>query len=483
MGAAKNKNQLRRERAKKKRSETPAAAAPEPQPPTVTAPTATAPAPRQEPTAASLEQPTTSDLGAEFEQFRSVFARFGPAPGATSKPVSSPTTPTNDPDTTPPAEPAPLSRRQERLRSKIPLAELKRKAANPQMVDWYDADAPDPLLLIRLKCLPNAVPVPSHWQTKRDYLAGKRAIDKPPFQLPKYILDTGIQDMRDTTLNEAASLRQQARERVQPRMGRLDMDYAKLYNAFFKFQEKPRMSAYGEVYFEGKNTLGQAAAGEGSLVIHQKQSLADLRPGSLSKALRHALGMPPTKASGKNTASVAPWMSTLERLGPPPAYPYMRLPNREGSVGDQGDHMVYRAATRNRNTTPLLYVWGQIEQDGDDDGFEPPTYASAPKHSEQEDRRNTAGLQAPPTTSTPTQPMDRPVGEVGSVGTKRPVEDDPDTPKTLYTVVKEVQVDGAQGLGTHAYDLPEDQRLFKRHQPSAPAAAPPAAKPEEEFEF
>lgn len=31
---------------------------------------------------------------------------------------------------------------------------------------------------------PSTVPVPSHWNAKRDYLAGKRGIEKPPYLLP-----------------------------------------------------------------------------------------------------------------------------------------------------------------------------------------------------------------------------------------------------------------------------------------------------------
>lgn len=31
---------------------------------------------------------------------------------------------------------------------------------------------------------PSTVPVPNHWNAKRDYLAGKRGIEKPPYLLP-----------------------------------------------------------------------------------------------------------------------------------------------------------------------------------------------------------------------------------------------------------------------------------------------------------
>jgi len=37
------------------------------------------------------------------------------------------------------------------------------------------------------------------------------------------------------------------REKVQPKMGKLEIDYQKLHDAFFKFQKKPFMTLYGDM--------------------------------------------------------------------------------------------------------------------------------------------------------------------------------------------------------------------------------------------
>lgn len=42
------------------------------------------------------------------------------------------------------------------------------------------------------------------------------------------------------------------RERIQPKMGKIDIDYKILHDAFFKNQTKPDFSGHGEMYFEGK---------------------------------------------------------------------------------------------------------------------------------------------------------------------------------------------------------------------------------------
>jgi len=134
------------------------------------------------------------------------------------------------------------------LSQKLTVAELKQLVDRPEVVEWFDADARDPRLLVSLKSYRNTVPVPSHWNAKRDYLAGKRGIEKAPYLLPPWIADTGIGEQRDASKAKEASqtLRQKTRERVQPKMGKMDIDYQKLHDAFFKYQGKPNMSKFGE---------------------------------------------------------------------------------------------------------------------------------------------------------------------------------------------------------------------------------------------
>jgi hypothetical protein len=65
---------------------------------------------------------------------------------------------------------------------------------------------------------------------------------------PAWIADTGIGEQRDAVKSKEAdqTLRQKTRERVQPKMGKIDIDYQKLHDAFFRFQGKPSMSKFGE---------------------------------------------------------------------------------------------------------------------------------------------------------------------------------------------------------------------------------------------
>lgn len=147
-------------------------------------------------------------------------------------------------------EKKPLSKKKARKMNRLSVAELKQLVKKPEVVEWTDVNAADPRLLLHLKSYRNTIPIPQHWSAKRDYLQGKRGIEKPPFQLPSYIADTGIATMRDAVKEKEAnmSLKAKTRERVQPKMGKIDIDYQKLHDAFFKFQTKPPVTGFGEMF-------------------------------------------------------------------------------------------------------------------------------------------------------------------------------------------------------------------------------------------
>ncbi|CAM1509379.1 Fc.00g031180.m01.CDS01 [Cosmosporella sp. VM-42] len=198
-----------------------------------------------------------------------------------------------------------MSKKKRKALNKLSIAELKALVKIPEVVEWQDVSSSDPRLLVQIKAQRNVVPVPTHWSLKREYLSSKRGIEKPPFRLPKFIAETGITEMRDAVLEKQAeqSLKQKQRERVQPKMGKLDIDYQKLYDAFFRFQTKPELTRFGEVYYEGKET---------------EVDYQHFRPGDLTEGTKEALGMPP--------GAPPPWLINQQRFGPPPSYPTLKIP-------------------------------------------------------------------------------------------------------------------------------------------------------------
>lgn len=208
-------------------------------------------------------------------------------------------------------DPKSFSKTKLKKQNRLNVAELKQLVRKPEVVEWTDVSAPDPKLLVTLKSVRNSVPVPSHWSAKRDYLAGKRGIEKSSFELPDFIRATGVGEMRQAAQEqrEQQSLKQQMRARVQPKMGRLDIDYQKLHDAFFRFQTKPPMTRYGETYYEGKE---------------YETNTKEKRPGELTEELTEALSIPP--------GAPPPWLISMQRFGPPPSYPSLKIPGLNAPI-------------------------------------------------------------------------------------------------------------------------------------------------------
>ncbi|KAF8497464.1 hypothetical protein F5888DRAFT_1906773 [Russula emetica] len=94
-------------------------------------------------------------------------------------------------------------------------------------------------LLLRLKCYRNTIPISAHWSAKRDYLRGKRGVEKPPFRLAPYIADMGIATVLRRNVLPAKKRKKTCR--LRPRLTSvwrtrwaIDIDYQKLRDAFFK---------------------------------------------------------------------------------------------------------------------------------------------------------------------------------------------------------------------------------------------------------
>ena len=359
-----------------------------------------------------------------------------------------------------------LSKKKRKERDKLSVAELKALVAKPELVDWTDTSASDPRLLVHIKSYRNVVPVPSHWSLKREYLSSKRGVEKAPFSLPKFIQETGIAEMRDAVLEkqDSATLKQKQRERVQPKMGKLDIDYQKLYEAFFRFQTKPELTRFGEVYYEGKE---------------YETNLKHLRPGELSEELKEALNIPP--------GAPPPWLINQQRFGPPPSYPSLKIPGlnappppggawgfHPGGYGKPpvdefnrplfgGDIFgVLQPQVNNQVGEPVeRTLWGELQAPEVESEEE-----ESDEEEEEEDEEDVgAGLQTPSGLETPggitsTVPSEYP-GDMSVGGDfdlrkqKRGTETEESIhPRSAYTVIPERQI-RAEGFfgGERAYDV------------------------------
>ena len=245
-----------------------------------------------------------------------------------------------------------LSKKRQKKLSRMKLSSLKQFSKYPEVVEAWDPTSPDPKLLIYFKCLRNTVPVPSHWAQKNQYLQGRRGQVREPFKLPDFIESTGISHIRNVD-DEKKGLKQRLRERMTPKLGRLDIDYQVLHDAFFKYQTKPSLSLHGEVYYENKEF---------------ENRMKNFQPGRISLNLRSALGI--------NETSIPPFVANMQRYGPPPAYPNLRIPGVNAPLNDPAAYVTMNLWKEPivKDNRELVWEfkggnghWGEMVDDDDDD--------------------------------------------------------------------------------------------------------------------
>lgn len=384
-----------------------------------------------------------SDL---LELFKDVFSRFTQEQESQEevKPSSEPQVVYSDSSDESGSETEePLTRKQARLQNKIPLSLLKAATSQPQLVDWFDADAKDPYLLVALKSQVNVIQVPAHWSAKRDYLSSRKGGDKPPFQLPQFIKDTGIEEMRSVATDDQ-TLKQLQRDKVQVKTGKLDIDYQKLHNAFYKYQTKPRVSGFGELYYEGKE------------MDEFTDELDHVKPGIVSSRLRKALGMP------ENDMNIPPpWLLIMQQLGKPSAYKSLVIPGLDSDYSNDG----YREKNLKKIKITNREYWGEFKE-YDESEEESESEEDVPEEIEQEEEVD--------------QPVKVPIAEVGKRtfkgASKSEAETTDDAEKSLYTVLKENNDDSTK----LAYDLSKNAKEPEQKEVAEP---PKVNTVEREFKF
>lgn len=348
-----------------------------------------------------------------------------------------------------------MSKRKLRKLTKPSLSQLKSSSIYPQVIEWYDCDAPYPYLLATIKSSKNVVPIPGHWQMKREYLSGRSLMEKRPFALPDIIKQTDIEIMRKTIPDKEAtqnntSLKEISRARVQPKMGSLDIDYKKLHDVFFKLGAnwKPEvLLPFGDVYYENRNLYDEA----------QWKKLVKVKTvGRLSSGLREIMGI--------SEGQLPPWCMKMKNLNMPPSYPNLKVAGLNWDIENMKGEIygVLDSPSSNKKTTSLFGTIISIKDENLD--------------SPQEDNSN----RIPEEKGKVLQPIQNnykeKLTEVQSSTVDRPtVEErlhaDDKTTKSLYTVLKEGTIDdAARGNGSKAiYVMPgtDGQDTEKREAASS----------------
>jgi splicing factor 3B subunit 2 len=244
-------------------------------------------------------------------------------------------------------------------------------------------------------------------------------------------------------------------------MGKIDIDYQILHDAFFRYQTKPAMTSHGELYYEGRE---------------HEQKMTDKRPCVYSPALREALGM-----KKDDPLAPPPWLINMQRFGPPPAYPHLRIPGvsapipfgarygfGEGEWGKPpvdangrplyGDVFGVEARANSAQEEKIDTTrWGAMESEGEEDEEEEEEEEEpVPEEEEGKDEGMDLSGGTSSTMSGLTTPEVLNLRKADGTGTETP-----DTvrraPQQLYQVLEEkkIGVGGAMFGTSHTYVLPD----------------------------
>lgn len=271
-------------------------------------------------------------------------------------------------------------------------------------------------------------------------------------------------EMRDAVKEKenAAGLKSKMKEKVAPKMGKLDIDYQKLHDAFFRFQTRSKYTMHGELYYEGKEF---------------ETKLKEQKPGQLSEELKEALNMPPL--------APPPWLINMQRYGPPPSYPSLKIaglnaPIPEGAQWgyhpggwgrppvDEYNRPLYGdvfGVTQPNAAPPEVVepvdkkIWGELESE---DEYEEEEEEEESDEEEEEDSQAQTSAEADSGDLADGLITPSGMSSIAS-GLETPdhielrkdrVRDEDDGPKQLYQVLPEVQKNITGFMGSqHGYDL------------------------------
>lgn len=86
------------------------------------------------------------------------------------------------------------------------------------------------------------------------------------------------------------------------------------------------------------------------------------RPGQLSDELKTALGM--------NEYSPSPWLIHMQRFGPPPSYPHLKIPGLNAPLPENGNYGEFYAPDEPAPDIEAIPHWGDLESEEESEGTE-----------------------------------------------------------------------------------------------------------------
>eukprot|EP00477_Mikrocytos_mackini_P001257 GAHX01001343.1.p1 GENE.GAHX01001343.1~~GAHX01001343.1.p1 ORF type:complete len:281 (-),score=49.89 GAHX01001343.1:312-1154(-) len=179
------------------------------------------------------------------------------------------------------------------------ILDLKLASFDPSLVDIEDANSPCPIQNIKIKSSRYSTPFPSAWRLNSKTKLNSGRYDRKEYVLPPNVAATGIQQLKKISLSleELNKIKRAKIQTLNPIMGRINIDYKILHDAFFQFEYLPKFSGFGEI---GGNS-------------DTKTKNNATYPSKISDTLKRALNQ-------SGPLKPMPWINRMQKLGTPPAF-------------------------------------------------------------------------------------------------------------------------------------------------------------------
>lgn len=181
---------------------------------------------------------------------------------------------------------------------------LKSISPYPHLVEIEDVKSEDPIFYNKIKNLHSSVPVVKRWKNKFLFPIN---FNKKEYTIPISIINTGLDLLRQNIIQikKNQTDKEKFLSKLFPKLGSASINPKKLYEAFSPF--RPFMFPYGEVF-------------DFTWETEKKRYCPGMLTDELKKALRMTEFSPP------------PWIFKMQKIGPPPSYPDLKIPGVNANI-------------------------------------------------------------------------------------------------------------------------------------------------------
>lgn len=198
----------------------------------------------------------------------------------------------------------------------ISLIDLKLYSNNPNLVSRKDLNAPFPFLLVKIKSDFNIVNFPFNSETNGEIIS-RSSLNQSKYVIPPNVLLANISALKKIDFeNQEKKIKKMKIGELSKAIIKINVDYQKMHDSFFKYDYEPKLSIYGEIF--GNNN---GKKNHDRFSLSKEKIFYNSENGIISNSLKKALGI----EKFPNGQIPFPWIKKMRKFGLPPAYSGIKI--------------------------------------------------------------------------------------------------------------------------------------------------------------